>query len=257
MKKKIIAASWKMNMGVKESIEYTSRLVEFVNREIKQNKIIPLIFPDFLSLYPISQVVNGTEIKLGAQNCYWEDKGAFTGEVSPLSLKQIGCSYVLLGHPERISNLNESKEMVIKKVRACLRNDLVPNLLLVQRKNYDNKKDLKEFLFKELFSYIEEIDKEDLSKILFTFEPAWAIGTNRPMDVESMAEFLTSLREVFDEEYGKGIGDQQKIIYGGGVTFESARDILSIKNIDGLGMGRAGLNFEFFTGTLKIASEII
>ena len=120
-----ITGSWKMNLGVLNSINYAKKIKEFINSIHDLSRDLKIIvFPDFLSLHSVIEVLKNSPIEVGSQDLFWEDTGAFTGEVSPLFLSEIGCKYILLGHPERLINLKEDKQMVNKKVKAALRNNL-------------------------------------------------------------------------------------------------------------------------------------
>ncbi len=254
MGKHYICAGWKMNLSVKESIDYTKKLVKFIETLDKPLNTEIFLLPDFLSLYPISKILkeSNSPIKLGAQDCFWEDKGSFTGEVSPLRLKEIGVSYCLIGHPERIDNLGETPEMINKKTKACLRNGITPVLLVIER---DEKKDYS-VMKDKLFTYIDGIQKEDINKMILIYEPAWAIGSSEAAPVNHTREVLDFFRDTLDKEFGSSTGQKQVFMYGGGVTLESARDIVSLKNINGVGMGTASLNYDFFSKAIKTVIEV-
>ena len=122
-----------MNLCVSEGIKYIRDLVSFIDSGIENiDRLEILIFPDFLSLYPVLEISRNTELKIGAQDCFWENRGAFTGEISPLFLKEIGCSYVIIGHPERVMQVKEDSEMINRKLKAVLKNDMDPLLLVYQ-----------------------------------------------------------------------------------------------------------------------------
>ncbi|MCL4378444.1 MAG: triose-phosphate isomerase [Actinobacteria bacterium] len=257
MKKLLLCTSWKMNLSVRESIDYAKKLNNFVNESLPENsKIEIFILPDFLPLYAISQEIGRSRLKFGAQDCFWEDKGAFTGEVSPMILRDIGCSYILVGHPERITYLKEDSEMINKKLKACLRNNITPVLLVIEREKKVDIGKTCNMLMEQLFPYLEGIHKRELNKIIMIYEPAWAIGTTSSAPVEHTHQILSILRDALDEKFGKGAGQKQLFMYGGGVTLESAKDIMELDNINGIGMGKAGLNFDFFAGAIKLAIEL-
>ena len=178
-----------MNLSVAQSVDYTIKLIRFLNSDIKNlDKLEIFIFPDFLSLYQVSRIIKGTRVKLGAQNCFWEDKGAFTGEVSPLFLKEIGCSYIIVGHPERVIQLKEDNRMINMKIKAVLKNKMKPLLLLFQKKNYTNTAKAFKIIRNELLLKIDGITNTELSRIIIVFEPLWAIGTGMAISVEHISE---------------------------------------------------------------------
>jgi triosephosphate isomerase len=195
-------------------------------------------------------------LKISAQNCFYEDKGAYTGEVSPQVLKESGCSYVLLGHPERITYGKEDKKMINKKVKAVLKNQMVPVLLVVEYEKKAKMSQTIKSILDDLLPYLEDVQAEDLKKIVLIYEPAWAIGTGSAAPIDHTYDVLKGLREAIGVEYGKHIGKDVLFQYGGGVTLDSAREIMGLDNINGIGMGSAGLNIDFFTQAIKIAIEL-
>src|SRR5665811_1173339 len=134
MRQIILGTSWKMNLGVPASIDYANKLNNFINKNVTEEYRIEIfVMPDFLSLYSILKELEGkTKISFGAMDCFWEDQGAYTGEVSPMFLKEIGCVYIMVGHPERIKYLKEDAEMINRKLKACLRNSLIPVLPIIE-----------------------------------------------------------------------------------------------------------------------------
>ena len=172
MKKIYLCTSWKMNLSVTESLEYANKLNDLINEIIPANSLIEVyIFPDFLSLYPISLVLSKSRIKLGAQDCFWEDKGPYTGEISPWSLKAMGCDYVMAGHPERVNYFKEDATVINKKVKAILRNNMTPALFVVEKEKKPEIKDTCNILKDQLFPLLEGIEKKDLGKIVIFYEP--------------------------------------------------------------------------------------
>jgi triosephosphate isomerase len=247
----MFCTSWKMNLSVSEEIEYARDLVSFIDSGIENiDRLEIFIFPDFLSLHPVSEIVRNTGLKFGAQDCFWEDRGAFTGEVSPLFLKEIGCNYVIIGHPERVIQVKEDSEMINRKIKAVLKNDMDPLLLVYQRKEYTNPGQAFKIIGEELLSKIEGIAPPEMSRIIIVFEPLWAIGTGKTTSAEHIAEVASGLRELLDSEFGRGTGSKQRLMYGGGVTLENIDGIINLKDIDGIGMGRAAINFSVFKNAI-------
>lgn len=257
MKKVLLCTNPKMNFSVDETIDYAKRLIRFVDDNLRNYKNIEVfIIPDFLSIYTVSQLLKNSKLELCAQNCFYEDKGSYSGETSPMFLKEIGCKYVLVGHPERIIYAKENTEMINKKVKACLRNNLIPVLLVVEKEKKANINQTCKILINDLLPYLEGISQKDINKLIIIYEPAWAIGTGSTAPVTHTHDVLVSLREALNREYGPGTGKNQLFMYGGGVTLDSAREIMELDNIDGIGMGRAGLNLDFFTGAIKLAIDL-
>lgn len=257
MKKILLCTNWKMNMSITESVNYSRKLKDFVQETLPGNSNIEIfIFPDFLSLYPVSQVLNKSKVKIGAQDCFWEDSGAFTGEISPMALRDLGCDFIMAGHPERVNYFKEDLEIINKKIKAILSNNLTPVVFVVEKEKKSTIAQTCKLLKNQLFPQFSGIDKKDINRALIIYEPAWAIGTGTAAPVDHTHAILAELRDAMNTEYGTGVGTRQLFMYGGGVTLESARDIIALDNIDGIGMGKAGLNFEFFTGALKVIIEM-
>jgi len=254
MKKILLCTNPKMNLNVRETAEYAKKLKKFTDDNLEDWMNINIyIIPDYLSLYSVSGIVKGSRLELSAQNCFYEDKGAYTGEVSPKVLNELGCRYVLLGHPERITFGKEDTGMINKKVKAVLRNKMIPVLLVVEKEKKEKMSQTIKVMLDDLLPYLEGVSKRDINKIVIIYEPAWAIGTGSAAPIGHTYEVLAGLRDAIDREYGHGVGKGQLFQYGGGVTLDSAREIMSLDNINGIGMGRAGLNLDFFTQAVKIA----
>lgn len=257
MKRIFITASWKMNLSVTDSLSYAEELAEYGKKNLRARENVEVfICPDFIALYPLLRIFKDTGFKIGAQDCFWEDKGSYTGEISPCFLKQMGCEFVFVGHLERIKYLKEDTEIIRKKTRACLRNDLTPVIFLVQMEKYDDENAAKQAMRDKLFEYFEGIDQREVGKIITVYEPAWAVGKMQSAPIEYTASMLRYLRRSLDEKYGNGAGDRQRFMYGGGVSLDSAREIMELDVVDGIGMGTASLKFDFFTGAIEIAKEL-
>lgn len=257
MKKIILCTNPKMNLNVDETAEYTKKLKNFINDNLEDWMNIDIyIIPDFLALYSVSRIVQGSRLELSAQNCFYEDKGAYTGEVSPQVLSELGCKYVMLGHPERITYGKEDTEMINKKVKAVLRNKMIPVLLVLEKEKKEKMSQTIGAMLDDLLPYLESVPKNEINKIVLIYEPAWAIGTGNAAPIDHTSEVIKGLRDAIDREYGQSIGKSQLFQYGGGVTLDSAREILSLDTIDGIGMGRAGLSLDFFTKAIRIAMEL-
>ena len=258
MKKIFVGASWKMNKTVRESLEYVSLLKDFIAEKkeiLKSSDVEVFILPTHLPLYPISLSLADSYLKFGAQNSFWADEGAYTGEVSPMHLKEIGCSFVELGHPERLYILKEDEQLINKKVIGVIRNGLTPILCIGEEEEYDKKQDVYDFLARQMRAYFRDIDKKQINEILLAYEPVWAIGADRSAPVEYIYDSLCFIRRFLSDEYGSSTGENQYIIYGGSVNPESAFEILKLANNNGIFIGRASLNFDYFTNMINMAVE--
>ncbi len=238
---RLIAANWKMNKTVSETEEYLRRFLDilksFGDREV-------LICPPFTSLHVASRILKGTGVRLGAQNCHFEKRGAFTGEISPPMLREIGCSYVIVGHSERRHIFGETDELINKKLIACLEEGLRP-ILCVGERIEDREAGMTfkvvETQIRIAFSGVENMtDRVDIA-----YEPVWAIGTGVPASPEDAVEVHKFIREVLKEINPKAEG-RTRILYGGSVNPENAPEFMKHREIDGLLVGTASLDPESF-----------
>ncbi|MCL5071142.1 MAG: triose-phosphate isomerase [Actinobacteria bacterium] len=257
MKKILVGAAFKMNKTVEESIEYAEKLDNFIREHAEVLKNIDIfILPTFLSLYTFSKQLSDSKLKFGAQNCFWEDEGAYTGEVSPMHLKKIGCTYVELGHPERLNILKEDESMINKKIIGCLRNKLKPVLCIGEEKEHQDRDEVHDFLKKQIRGYFKDVKAEEVNNIILAYEPVWAIGADRSASVEYIHDSLIFIRNFLDSEYGENTGKNQLIIYGGSVNPESAFEIIRLDDSNGIFIGRAALNYDYFIKMVKMAIEV-
>jgi triosephosphate isomerase len=258
MKKIFVGASWKMNKTVKESLEYVSLLKGFISKNedvLKNSNVEVFILPTHLPLYPISLSLADSYLKFGAQNSFWADEGAYTGEVSPMHLKEIGCSYIELGHPERLYILKEDEQLINRKIIGVLKNGLTPILCIGEEEEHDKKHEVYDFLIDQIRAYFKDIDREDINKILLAYEPVWAIGADKSAPVDYISDSLDFIRSFLSDEYGSGTGKNQMIIYGGSVNPASAFEILKLRNNNGIFIGRASLKFDYFTNMINMAVD--
>lgn len=241
MRTPIIAGNWKMNKTIEEAIKLV--------REIKNNlrdDVETVVCVPFTSLYEVKKEIAGTSLKLGAQNMHWEDSGAFTGEISPIMLKEIGVDYVIIGHSERRQYFGETDETVNKKIKSAIKHNITPIVCvgetLEQRENNIEKEIVKSQVLKA-FSGIEGIDME---KIVIAYEPVWAIGTGKTASKEDANDMISFIRNIIMEEYGKEIADRVRIQYGGSVNSGNITEIMNQSDIDGALVGGASLKPEEF-----------
>ncbi len=242
MKIPLIAGNWKMNKTPKEAKalanELKERLVDIKDREI-------LICPPFTSLAIVAEVIENSNIKLGAQNMHYELKGAYTGEISPEFLLEIGCQYVIIGHSERREHFKEDDELLNKKLKTALNTKLFPIFCvgekLAERESGET--------FKVIESQIKRgLDgiKEGMERITIAYEPVWAIGTGKNATPEQAEEVHKFIRDLIKEKYGRDIAQNMRIIYGGSVTQENIDSLMAKEEIDGVLVGGASLAAESF-----------
>lgn len=223
--KKIIVANWKMNP---QSLEEAKKLFRKINFSFKKLEVV--LCPPF----PFLLAFKKAKIKLGAQNCFFEEKGAFTGEVSPLMLKNLGTNYVILGHSER-REMGESDELINRKIKTVLKNKLKVILCIGEKEIERKEKKTFFVLKKQLEKDLKNIPFSQLPSILIAYEPVWAIGTKNPCPPEMAKEVLLFLKKIFPKN---------KILYGGSVNLENAKEYIKV-GFDGLLVGSFSLKKEF------------
>ncbi|MHB1346848.1 MAG: triose-phosphate isomerase family protein [Candidatus Humimicrobiaceae bacterium] len=257
MRRLYVGTSWKMNKTVTESRTYVRTLSDFMNENPKLlEEIDVFVIPTFLAIDSATQIIKekNSGLKIGAQDCCWEDFGAFTGEVSPFHLSDLGASYVEIGHAERRKIFMETDEMVSKKTAAIVRNNMRPILCIGEEEKPDNIDIALKFLENQLLEGLSRISTDDIKKVIVAYEPVWAIGAAASAPLDYLSEAMNFLRELLNRKFG--CGDIQDIIYGGSVTPESAKDLLALPANDGIFIGRAALNVDYFINMIKMAYDI-
>ncbi len=236
MKKILLGTNWKMHKSFNEAVEYCQNLVEFVDG---LDGIGVFIIPSFTHLWGIKRVLGPSDILLGAQNCHWQDEGAYTGEISPLMLKEIGVDILEIGHSERRQYFYEDDFSVNKKVLAGLNHNFI-TLVCVGEKAQEKKYNLtKETVSRQVKIAMHGVKDNDLARVWIAYEPVWAIGeSGTPAEPWYAGEVQTFIRNVLIEKYGES-AERVKILYGGSVNNENAGNIIRQPNMDGLFIGRA------------------
>ncbi len=243
MRKPLIAANWKMYKTTRETEEYIKKFLNLV-KDIKDRDIV-LCVP-FTSLYIAEKLLNGSNVKLGAQNMYVEEKGAYTGEISPSMLKDVGCSYVILGHSERRKYFYEKDEFVNKKMLVALKFGLTPIVCIgetLQEREDGKTFDVLEYQVK---NSLKNLSKEDADKIVIAYEPVWAIGTGKNATPQQAQQAQNFIREKYAELYGKDVSSKVRILYGGSIKPENFKEIMAQQDVDGGLVGGASLDVESF-----------
>jgi len=250
MRKKIIAGNWKMNKDLHQSQNLVSEIINGLGKDIKTEVIV---CPPFTSLSEVSSLLKGTQIKLGAQNMYYEESGAYTGEVSADMLKSVGCEYVILGHSERRVIFSEPDELINKKIKAALAKGLKPIFcvgeLLEQRESGETMKVISVQVEKGL----EGITAEQMKSIIIAYEPVWAIGTGKTATPQQAQEVHSFIRELVAKKFNASVSENLIIQYGGSVKPDNANQLLSQKDIDGALVGGACLKADSFLGIIASA----
>lgn len=214
-----------------------------------------IIAPPFTALYSASIALQGKEIRLAAQNAHWESDGAFTGEVAPLFLKDVGCDYVIIGHSERRKIFKETDEIISKKLPAVLSADLKPIFCIGE--SLDEREGGKTFevLERQLKMGLKELQMTDLKNMLIAYEPVWAIGTGKNATTEQIEEVHHFLRDQLGKSYDAPTANSIFLLYGGSVKADNASEILKAKNVDGVLVGGASLDVDQFVEIMQAKGE--
>jgi triosephosphate isomerase (TIM) len=252
MRRVIIAGNWKMYKTIAEAIE----LVNGLKRDLSEIEDIDIVVvPPYTALSEISDMIAGSNIELGGQDVYWENEGAFTGEISPAMLKDAGAKYVVIGHSERRMYFHETNETVNKKVKASLNAGLLP-IMCVGEKLEEREKNL---TFKVVKAHVEEglkgLSKEEALNVIIAYEPVWAIGTGKTATPEQAEEVHSYIRKLLRDMYDGDTAEEIRIQYGGSVKPENIKALINQKNIDGALVGGASLKVEQFVPIVRESAK--
>ena len=242
MRKKVIAGNWKMNMLPNEAMSMISNLAPLV-KDADSEVVLCVPYTDlFYSLL----TAQGTNIKIGAQNMHFEEKGAYTGEISGKMLKSIGVEYVIIGHSERRQYFAETDETVNKKLKAAFANDLKPIVCVGETLNERESGKAFEIITNQTQKALDGLSGEQVANTIIAYEPVWAIGTGKTATSEDANEACKKIREKIAKIYGQNVADRVIIQYGGSMKPENAKELLEMSDIDGGLIGGASLKAESF-----------
>lgn len=251
-REKIIIANWKMQLSLAESIALAKKIkTKFA--KFKAGAVA--VCPNFVALCEVNKVLKGSNVKLGSQNVFWMEKGAYTGEVPPSVLKEVGCEYAIIGHSERRAILRESYEDINKKVRAVLNiNGLTP-VICIGESWEERKTDRRDFILTEQLQLaLAGIDPMSKQKIIVAYEPIWAIGSGTAIEPSEADYAHKIIRLTLNQIFGlQKVANNFSIIYGGSISSKNVKSFVDLENIDGLLVGGASLDAEEF---FKVATEI-
>ena len=247
--KPFIAGNWKMNKTIPEALELVRALVQ-KSPELKEAEMV--VIPPFTALKAVSQEIEGSQLKLGAQNLFWEERGAFTGEISPIMLKEAGCQYVVVGHSERRQYFGETNETVNKKIKAALNHSLIPIVCLGESLEERKKEQTIEKVARQINEGLQGLSQKEVRQIIIAYEPIWAIGTGLTATPSQAQEVHAFIRGQLEERYGNEIASCAIILYGGSVKPANTWALLKERDINGALVGGASLEADSF---IKIIEE--
>ena len=248
-RKKIVAGNWKMNMTIDESNELINKL-----KEVSKNNVEIKIAPSFTNLYYTISLLKNSGIEVIAQNVHSEKRGAYTGEISTEMLKSIGVNTVIIGHSERRKYFNETDLVLSKKVKASIENSLNVIFCVGEELSEREKDNHFELIKTQITNGLLDLNSDEIKNIIIAYEPVWAIGTGMTANTQQIQEMHEFIRELINKKFGNEIADNIRILYGGSVKPNNAKEIFSLNDVDGGLIGGASLNFSDFHSIINAAN---
>ncbi|MDO7787913.1 triose-phosphate isomerase [Desulforamulus aquiferis] len=249
MRQLIIAGNWKMHKTITEAVSFAQELKSSLDNVGTGVEVV--VCPPFTALAPVAEVLKGSSIALAAQNMHWEKQGAYTGEIAPAMLKEIGCKYVVLGHSERRQYFGETDENVNKKVMSALENQLIPILCVGETLEQREAGITEKTVEAQTVGALAGLSPEQVSNLVIAYEPVWAIGTGRTASDDDAQQVNNFIRRVIASKFGSNAAEAVRIQYGGSVKPGNAKGLMSQQDIDGALVGGASLKVEDFAGIIK------
>jgi len=253
MRKKLFAGNWKMNLAPGEARELIAALRAALDRDsarLARDREV-LVAPPFPSIPAVAQALAGSSILLGAQNMHFEEKGAFTGEVSAPMLRYFGVSHVIVGHSERRHVFKEDDDLIAKRVAAVGANKMSPILCVGETGPERDRGDSTAVVLRQLQNGLSMLKPQDSARIIVAYEPVWAIGTGRTATPEQAQLVHAAIREALLSQLGTALADTVRILYGGSVTADNVDSLMAKPDIDGALVGGASLNAESFARIVR------
>jgi triosephosphate isomerase len=244
----LIAGNWKMYKTPNEAAETARQLVEHVTGV---TDVDIMIAPTFTALAPVFKVIQNSPVALGAQNLFWEDEGAYTGEISAPMLKSVGCQYGIIGHSERRQYFGETDETVNKKIQAVIQVGLKPVLCVGETENERESEQTFSVLDKQVKNGLKKLVSDQLDMLVIAYEPVWAIGTGKTATDDQAQKVHQFIRSLVEKNFDKALSESIRILYGGSVKPNNIADLMSMPDIDGALVGGASLDAESFSQIVK------
>lgn len=248
MRKPIIAGNWKMYKKVDEAIALVSELSDLV-ADVKDVEVV--VCPTFTALDAVIETLQGSNIAVGAQNMYWQEEGAFTGEISPVMLKDLGCKYVILGHSERRQYFGETDEGVNKKIKAAFINELIPIACVGETLEQREAGSTEQVVRKQVEGALAGLEADKTAGLVIAYEPVWAIGTGKTASNEDAQQVCGFIRRVVTEMFNKETAEKVRIQYGGSVKADNISALMAQGDIDGALVGGASLEANSFAKIVR------
>jgi len=244
----LLVGNWKMHNNITDSIKLVTALKNLVKEPLGAEVVLA---PPHTSLYSVSVANQETPFRLAAQDCFWEEEGPYTGEVSALFLKDVGCDYVILGHSERRTHFSETDEIVNKKLHAALNADLTPIFCVGETAKEREAKKTFEVIERQIRKGLSDITMHDLESFVVAYEPVWAIGTGDNATPAQASEVHSFIRNLLAKLYDAPTAHHIRILYGGSVKASNIRDLMKAHDVDGVLVGGASLQAEEFAKIIQ------
>lgn len=251
MRRPIVIANWKMNKTIPEALQFVAELRKRL-KEVDTEGVDVVLAPPFTALKAVSDAIGVDSISLAAQNLFWEEKGAYTGEISPAMLADAGCRYVIIGHSERRQYFGETDEGVNKKIGSALYFNLTPVFCVGETLQQREEGKTFQIVRGQVEKGLNGFSEGAAGSVVIAYEPVWAIGTGKTATPEQAEEVQGFIRAILREFYGSGVSESVRILYGGSVTPENIGNLMKEPDIDGTLVGGASLQVDSF---VKIAVE--
>ena len=248
-RKRFIAGNWKLNLTIEEGVALVQGLAKAIAADPKSAQVEVAVAPTALALYAVAQAAKGTAVGVSGQNAFWEEKGAFTGEISPSFLKNAGAKYVIIGHSERRQYFGETDQTINKRLKAVLGQGLVPILCIGETLIERDGGKLEEVLTRQIHGSLDGLSAAQLETLVVAYEPVWAIGTGRTATTAQAQDAHAFIRGVLRKLLGD-LAERVRIQYGGSVKADNAKELLSQPDVDGALVGGASLKLADFSAII-------
>jgi len=254
LRRRLIAANWKMNKSIREAEDFAREFLQLIPDANSNERPEIVICPPFTALSTLKSITGGSGVKLGAQNAFWEEKGAYTGEISPSMLLDAACSYVILGHSERRQIMGESNNIINRKVKAAVEAGITPLLCVGETLQEREKNRAREVVKEQLDKCLKDINLSG-DNLVVAYEPVWAIGTGVNASSDDAQEMIAFIRSCLEKIYSREEADSTRILYGGSVKEENIADFLGEADVDGALIGGASLQAESLARIVRLSSH--
>lgn len=246
-RKPLIAGNWKMYKTKQEAKELITQLLPLIDK----SQVDVAVFPPYTSLETVLGLTEGTALQVGAQDVFWEDEGAFTGEVSPTMLKALGCTCCLVGHSERRQYFGETDETVNKKIKALLKHGLTPVVCVGETLDQREAGSTQKVIDRQIRQGLAGLAAREVEQLIIAYEPVWAIGTGKTATAAQAQEVIGYIRSILAQDFGQNTAEKVRILYGGSVKPQNIKELMAQPDLDGALVGGASLKAEDFAAIVN------